>query len=164
MLAAAAVTTEIDLVIAAGLSAIPRDSRLATAVHSILDSHRQGLAADTVIDGIHHNWQESREYDWCHTIPNAMVVITSLLYGGNDLEKILGISLASGFDTDCNCATAGSICGMLLGARALPEKWISPLNDTVISGVAGLGQVSISSLAERTAGLIQQPEEVNNER
>ena len=73
-----------------------------------------------------------------------------------DLVKTIGIAVTSGFDTDCNGATTASIVGMVLGASSLPEKWVSPLNDTIISGIDGFGRVAISSLAERTLNLIEE--------
>ena len=60
-----------------------------------------------------------------------------------------------GFDTDCNCATAGSVLGMVLGAQLLPEVWTAPLNDRVLSGVDGFGLVHISDMAARTQALIE---------
>ena len=56
----------------------------------------------------------------------------------------------AGFDTDCNGATAGSIVGAVLGARALPEKWIAPLNDTVHSSIVEMPVGKVSDLAKRT--------------
>ncbi len=154
MLAAAAVATDTKQVIIAGLSAIPDTSRLARAIRQVIDSFDKGLPLEAVVDQIHSIWRETVEFDWCHTLPNAMVVITSLLYGALDFDKTLGIGLCSGFDTDCNCATIGSICGMMLGASALPDKWIEPIHDTINSGVDGFGQISISELARRTVNLI----------
>ena len=58
--------------------------------------------------------------------------------------------LTAAFDTDCNCATAGSVLGMILGADNIPNGWIAPLRDQIRSGVDGLGLVSLSSLASRT--------------
>jgi ADP-ribosylglycohydrolase len=56
-----------------------------------------------------------------------------------------------GWDTDCNGATAGSVMGVILGAKALPAKWIAPLHDRISSIVAGFNDVKLSALARRTA-------------
>jgi ADP-ribosylglycohydrolase len=82
-------------------------------------------------------------------------VAASLLYGEGELEATIGLAVLSGFDTDCNAATAGSIIGMQKGARALPEKWVKPLNDKIRSGVDGFGIVPLSQLAGRTMKLIE---------
>jgi hypothetical protein len=59
------------------------------------------------------------------------------------------------FVTDCNGATVGSIMGMMLGAKALPVKWIRPLNDTLESGVRGYGVRHLSDLAREGFELYQ---------
>jgi ADP-ribosylglycohydrolase len=150
MLAAAAVCDDAEIILRAGLSVIPEKCRLAEKVREIVSMWKQGRTGEQAADHIHLLYDEGREYDWCHTIPNAMIVSAALLYGELALEKSLGFTLMCGFDTDCNCATVGSVIGMVLGAQALPAKWISPLHDTVISGVDGFGKVSIYQLARRT--------------
>jgi ADP-ribosylglycohydrolase len=81
---------------------------------------------------------------------NTCLLVMGLLAGGGDLEKTLCMTLMGGYDTDSTCATAGSIIGMMTGAKALPEKWIAPLNDTLESMVMGFGHCKISELAGRT--------------
>jgi hypothetical protein len=39
---------------------------------------------------------------------------------------------------------------MSVGAARLPHEWVSPLNDTLKSGVDGFGMVKISDMAGRT--------------
>ena len=146
MLSAAAVTDDLEEIIDCGLLQIPEKSRLAEAVKSVLEFKKNGLSWEQAID-------EKNSHDWCHVIPNAMIVCIGLLYGGLDLEKSIGTAVLGAFDTDCNGATVGSIVGMVLGAKALPEKWIKPLNDRLKSGVDGFGLVGISELARRTAAM-----------
>jgi ADP-ribosylglycohydrolase len=61
-----------------------------------------------------------------------------------------------GFDTDCNGATSGSVLGVMIGADRLPSKWIAPLNDTLLTGVAGYHRVSLTQMAEETVGLMKE--------
>lgn len=84
-----------------------------------------------------------------------MIVCTALLFGDNDFEKSLMIAVHGALDTDCNGATVSSILRMMLGAEALPEKWIAPLNDRLKSGVDGLGLVKISDIAAETLEVIK---------
>ena len=55
-----------------------------------------------------------------------------------------------GWDTDCNGATAGSIIGVIQGAKNLPDKWIKPLNNCIRSSVKGFDNVKFTDLAQRT--------------
>lgn len=150
MLSAAASNNDIEKLIEAGLSQIPEKSRLAEKIMLVLSWKREGIGWEAAIDRIHKMFDETSKHDWCHTISNAMIVCMALLYGECDFEKSIGIAVLSAFDTDCNGATVGSILGMILGARALPEKWVKPLNDKVKSGVDGFGLINISELAART--------------
>ena len=75
----------------------------------------------------------------CHIIPNAAVVLMSLLYSAGDFEKGLNISVMAGWDTDCNAGNVGAILGTLVGLRGIDyQKWIRPLHDlTICSSVIG---------------------------
>ncbi len=153
MLAEAAVNTDMEQIVQAGLMQIPQNCRLAKAVRDVLSWWKAGVLQPIVEERICRRYDEEDGYDWCHVISNAMIVCMGLLYGSKDFEKTMDICLRAGFDTDCNCATAGSVVGMLLGAQGLPEKWLLPLKDRIRSGVDGMGQVQISELAKRTVAV-----------
>lgn len=159
MLSAAAVTRDIDEIIKIGLSQIPEKSRLAEEIRGVLGWKEEGLTWEEALDRIHKKFNEYSDHDWCHTISNAVIVCVGLIYGDLDFEKSIGIAVMGAFDTDCNGATVGSIVGMILGAKSLPEKWIKPLNDMLKSGVDGFGMVKISNLAERTVNIIKKLKE-----
>ncbi len=150
MVAAAFCLSDVREVLKAGLKVIPKRSRLHEAVLDAMTWPEEGLDWEAALDRVHQRWDEDNQHHWCHTISNAVIVTLALLYGGGDLEKTLGIALTAGFDTDCNAATAGSVLGAMLGAKALPEKWIAPLNDTLLTGVDGYNRVSISGMAKKT--------------
>lgn len=156
MLAEAFVTSDMRQVLQAGLREIPSESRLTQAVEEVLCWKDQGIDWQEAHARIASRWDEYNQHHWCHTISNAQIVSVALLFGELDLEKTLSLAVMPGFDTDCNAATAGSVLGMLLGAKALPEKWIAPLQDTLLSGVDGFGRVRISDMARRTLALIEQ--------
>ncbi len=153
MLAAAFVLDNPRDLVEAGLAQIPAKSRLTEAVRKVIGWYEGGVSLEEAVNLVHSQWDEKNGYDWCHTIPNAMLVTIGLLYGGHDYTKAISVGTVAGFDTDCNSATIGSIVGILLGAKALPECWTGPLNDTLKSGVDGFGIVKISDLANRTVDL-----------
>lgn len=150
MLSAAAIISDIDRIIDYGLSQIPEKSRLTESIKKVISWKKEGLDWEQAVDRIHERYDEKISHHWCHTIPNAMIVCLALLYGEADFEKSIGIAVLSAFDTDCNGATVGSILGMMVGAEALPDKWIKPLNNQIKSGVDGFGLVKISDMAKRT--------------
>jgi len=148
MLAAAVAVEDIKALIRIGLSQIPARSRFREAIDEVMGWYEQGLDFEAAISRIHRRWDENNRHHWCHAISNAQIVALGLLWGEGNFEKSICQAVQAGFDTDCNGATVGSVVGMLLGARRLPQKWIGPLNDTIETGVAGYARVRISHLAK----------------
>jgi ADP-ribosylglycohydrolase len=141
-------------IVRAGLAWIPRESRYAAGIRGVLAWHEEGASAQEAADRIHRSWDETNDHHWCHAVPNGMVVCIGLLWGRGDLARSLGAALQAAFDTDCNCATVGSVVGMARGAAALPRAWTRPLRDTIESGVHGFTRPRISQLAARTSALV----------
>lgn len=156
MLAAAYVCDDRETVIRAGLAQVPARCRLAAGVERMLDAYRAGQSVEQALADLRGRWDEDRAHDWCHTISNAEIVTLALLWGEGDYTRSLGLSVMPGFDTDCNGATVGSVLGLLLGAEALPRQWVEPLQDTLLTGVAGYHRVSLTALAQETVELIHR--------
>jgi ADP-ribosylglycohydrolase len=139
-------------IIRAGLAEIPADCRLAWAIRNTMEWCGQT-----------DSWEEVREriavenpvMSSIHVINNTCLIVMGLLLGKGDLGGTLCITLMGGMDTDCTCATAGSMLGASLGARKLPAEWIDPLNDRLQSMVNGFGSSCISDLAQRTCRFIE---------
>lgn len=150
MIAAAAVTADIKKIILSGLAQIPYTSRLYESVISVLDMYNSGVSRQDCFDKIHKMYDEYTGYGWCHTISNAMIVAASLLYGNGDYGKSVCMAVETGFDTDCNGATVGSILGMANGIQGIPEYWTKPINDTLHTSIFGVGTVKISERVDLT--------------
>ncbi len=148
MLAAAPFVSDMRKVIDIGLSEIPRASRLAADIRQIMVWHDEGIDYEEAIARIHKRWNEDNPHHWCHTNSNAQIVAMALLWGEGDYEKSICRAVQACFDTDCNGATVGSIFGMMYGVKALPDKWIGPLNDGLETGLAGYHFVRISEIAK----------------
>lgn len=155
MLAKAAVCGDVEAVILSGMRQIPTQSRLHAELSEMLRRYHVGETAEKAAGYILTKYDENNGHHWCHTISNAAIVALGLLWGEKDFARTMELCLTMGFDTDCNCATAGSVLGMMLGAEKLPKKWIDPLCDTVLSGVDGFGLVKISDMAKRTVKLAE---------
>ena len=56
----------------------------------------------------------------------------------------------TGFDTDCNGATVGSILGMRNGIDGIDESWTKPINDRLSTTIFGVGEVKISDCVDKT--------------
>lgn len=157
-IAQAFVTNDLDEIVRAGLSAIPAKCRLADAVAKTIEWCKGADAGDW-----ERVWKQIMDWcgdmHWIHTINNAMLTLMALLLGRGEFSTTICIAVMAGLDTDCNGATAGSLLGAMLGARALPSSWTEPLNDRLESAVAGEYMNAISALAERTLAVALKREQ-----
>lgn len=150
MIAVAAVTDNIEDIIKGGLAQIPHTSRLYEEITSVLEDYKKGVSQKQAFETIHKKYNEYTGYGWCHTISNAMIVVAALLYGEGDYGKSICMAVETGFDTDCNGATVGSVLGMAKGIDNFSEYWKKPINDTLHTSIFGVGTVKISDMAKKT--------------
>ncbi|MBQ8696645.1 MAG: ADP-ribosylglycohydrolase family protein [Clostridia bacterium] len=150
MLAVAAETDVIKDIIRAGLAEIPHTSRLHEDVTRVLGWCENGVSREDCFKAIHEQYDEYNAHDWCHTNSNAMIVAAALLYGEGDYGKSVCMAVETGFDTDCNGATVGSVLGMANGLDGIPEYWKEPVNDTLHTSIFGIDTVKISDRVKLT--------------
>jgi len=131
-----------------GLTEIPRASSMAKTVRwalkvapKIKDYKQAREAVDGKFPGMHH----------VHTLNNACLTIWGLSIGGTDFTRVIGETVAMGLDNDCTAATAGSICGAVIGAGRIPKKWTKNFNNTAVSYLIGKRKFSIPGLLKRFA-------------
>jgi len=153
MLAASFVTSDVEEIVRTGLSEIPVNCRLAEAIRNTVAWCKESADWEQVWNRINEKYGH---YHVVHTINNAALVVMGLMFGQRDYEKSIVIAVRGGWDTDCNGATAGSICGMMLGADALPSKWVGVLNDRLDSAIRGYGECKISDLAKRSHEIVKR--------
>ncbi|MCW5950733.1 MAG: ADP-ribosylglycohydrolase family protein [Propionibacteriaceae bacterium] len=130
---------------------VPPRSRLAEALYATRDLRDRGLSWEQAIAEIHRRWGH---YSWVHTISNAAVISAGLLWGEDDYSATVGLTVMGGWDTDSNGATAGSVAGVVLGAKKLPAHFIEPLHNRTRSALFGFDNSVISDLAKRTLALV----------
>jgi len=156
-ISAALVSDDLDNVIDAGLSCVPKNSRLAEVVKNVVSWGKE-------LNSWQEVWQRVNEdygkYHSVHTLPNLAFVLIGLTWGELDFKKTISIAVMCGLDTDCNGATAGSILGALKGAKGIPEEMSRPLNDRIKSAVFGYSDGRISDLAKRTIELAKKNIEI----
>ncbi|MBR3504340.1 MAG: ADP-ribosylglycohydrolase family protein [Clostridia bacterium] len=150
MLAAAAVTDDVRAVIRAGLQEIPANCRLSEGVGAVCADFEAGLDEAACFAHIAGRWDEFKAYDWVHTVSNAEIVAASLLYGGGDYGRSVCRAVQTGFDTDCNGATVGSIVGMMRGSAAVGAAWTAPICGMLDTAIFGVGRVSVEDMVSLT--------------
>ncbi|MNW37754.1 ADP-ribosylglycohydrolase [compost metagenome] len=142
----------VEDVIQDGLAVIEEDSDYARMVRDVVGYHQAHSGKD---------WREAFAYvkekygyqhyeGVCHIIPNAAVIVLSLLYGQGDFSRTINICNMCGWDTDCNVGNVGTIVGVLNGPAGIEEKWTLPINDFVCgSGI--LGSLNLQTIPQITA-------------
>ncbi len=83
-----------------------------------------------------------------HVINNLALVVWAILSYGNDFSAAIGEAVAAGLDTDCNGATVGGLWG--LSGKPIPGHWVKPWNKRVAVDLAGIGELNLESLIDRT--------------
>jgi ADP-ribosylglycohydrolase len=152
LVSSACVAVSVREAVEQSLDYVPAGSRLAEALKSVHDLHRSGSTWETAITEIRTRFGN---YSWVHSINNACLIISGLLWGEEDFTATVGLTVQGAWDTDSNAATAGSVVGTVLGADQLPGHFIEPLEDRTRSAVFGYDNSRISELARRTAALAE---------
>lgn len=156
MVAAAMNTTDVRAVIEAGLGEIPKNSRLAMAVKSVIADYDSGMTLEESLEKLHSLHDESNIFEWCHIIPNEKIVVLSLLYSDGDYTRAIGNCVQFAFDTDSNAAVVGAIMGTLLGPEGIDEKWTEPTGGLLASTVLDEHMNHIEDLVERTFKIMKR--------
>lgn len=149
MAAAFTAATAIEAVVASLRVVLPQ-SRLAEALEFVLDTKSSGVTWERGFEAIQERYGH---YSWVHTINNAALVAAALIWSDDDFVTVVGRVVMSGWDTDSNGATVGSVMGVLGGMSQLPEHLINPLRDRTRAAFFGFDNSRISDLAHRTARL-----------
>ncbi|REK77727.1 ADP-ribosylglycohydrolase family protein [Paenibacillus paeoniae] len=107
------------------------------------------------------DWRKVREYmnpkygyevypGCCHIIPNHLMVIASLLLGGDDFQKSIMIASSAGWDTDCNAGNVGCLNGIRLGLAGINQgaNFRKPVSDLMYVVTADGGSVVTDAVKE----------------
>jgi ADP-ribosylglycohydrolase len=157
MIASAFVCDDPLTIIQSGMAQIPQASRLFQEMQKTINLCKEHDCAFDRFEQVHDAIENLvGHYHPVHTNNNAAMVVAALLLGGHDFEKVISLAVMGGWDTDCNGATAGSICGAMLGAVSLPSKWTSRLNDRLESSVIGYHPIAISECAKRSLEIVRK--------
>jgi ADP-ribosylglycohydrolase len=142
-------------------AAIPASGSFADAVDVAAGEVPEGSeAADAIalgsalvgrsdaVDELHDRY---RELSPVHTVNNLALVVWGLLSGADDYSGAVGEVVAAGWDTDCNGATVGGLWG--LSGRPIPPHWTSPWQGRVAVMLAGVGELALDDLVDRTVSV-----------
>ena len=102
------------------LCEIPADCKIRTLIADTLAWCREYEGVKQVLARILHKYGHP---DCTNLFQNIGITLAALLGGNMDLIKTSMDALNCGFDTDCTCATAGAVIGVIRGAKSLMEEY-----------------------------------------
>lgn len=132
MQSAAFVEKDIKECISIGLSAIPKDSRMARSVRLALECYDSGK---TWLEARNAVFESNADLGngWFEAPSNVTYSVIGLLYGEGDFKKSMITAINCGDDTDCTAATVGATLGILGGMAAIPEDWQRHIGDDIVT-------------------------------
>jgi ADP-ribosylglycohydrolase len=110
---------------------IPRGCLIYRVISDVREWHASGEDWRAGRARIDRSYGYERYGGNCHVVPNHALVIHSLLHGGGDFARSLGIVCSCGWDTDSNAGNVGCVAGVrggLAGIDAGPD-WRGPVRD-----------------------------------
>jgi ADP-ribosylglycohydrolase len=158
---AAFVESEIDKLLAVGLSYVPSDCAVAEVVRLVVRSYKNQVNWKSLRKiilqefpsafGMSQGYQDRKpEAD----VPfgeigfdapaNIGFAILGWLYGEGDFGKSLCLAVNCGEDADCSAATLGSVMGIIKGAGAIPQRWIEPIGRNIKTISLNLGDFGVT--------------------
>lgn len=133
LISAAFGAKSVEEMIFRALEEIPQTSLYATMVRDVMNFRALKKTAEECFDYIRKHYWKDKFGGNCHIVPNAAIIVYSLLYGDGDFIKTLKIANYSGFDTDCNVGNLGTIMGVFTELKGVDHSiWIEPIKDTVL--------------------------------
>lgn len=112
---------------------IPVDSKLSMCLEKVHEDHAAGLPWSETAKNIRNKFGHP---DFTNSVQNMGFIVLALLYGEGDMEKTVNLALFCGDDTDCTCASAASILGIIKGYKAMPEDLRDMVKDSFVIGIA----------------------------
>jgi ADP-ribosylglycohydrolase len=126
---------------------IPRESGVSQAISFA----RSLVGVECAVEQIHERYAGLPPV---HSLNNLALVVWALMSHGGDYSAAVGEVVAAGWDTDCNGATVGGLWG--LTGRPIPERWTAPWQGRVAVTLAGVGELRLDDLAERTVAVARR--------
>jgi ADP-ribosylglycohydrolase len=150
--------------VAALAAAIPASTSLAEAMDAATAEVPSGSAVSEAIalgrslagrpDGVDRLHERYPELSPVHAVNNLALVVWGILNGEQDFSVAIGDTVSGGWDTDCNGATVGGLWG--LTGKPIPPQWTAPWRGRVAVSLAGVGELAIEDLVDRTLAVARK--------
>ena len=134
--------------ITTALAYLNPDSTYAQLIREMLDFHLQyPNNPEKCLAYIEDKHSYDNYEGLCHILPNTAIMLYGMLYGNNEFDRTMQLIAEAGRDTDCNLGNVGSILAMMVGLENINEKWIKPMNDTLLCS-SSIGSKNITTISK----------------
>lgn len=110
-----------------GLSYIPEQCRVASAVRFAMDQWNELRELIPVRDALVERFGTTNFTD---VAANMGIIVLAWLAGDGDFGKTLCNAVNCGLDTDCTCATLGALLG-IIDPEGIPQEWKAPVGNEI---------------------------------
>jgi len=145
--AAAFVEKDLDTLVEIGLQFVPKDARIYRLITDTVtwckESSDWRYVRNKVIRYYGHP-------DCTNLFQNIGIILLALYFGKMNLIETTMIALNCGFDTDCTCATAGALIGIIQGAESLFKHYNFSEQSYILGVQANRRSDKVFDLAEDT--------------
>ncbi len=112
--------SDVKTLLKMGLCAVPRDSKVYELVEFVLAECEKRDGIKDVLTEILYRYGHP---DCTNMLQNIGITLAALVFGEGDILKTGMLALNCGFDTDCTCASAGALLGIVLGEKKIREQY-----------------------------------------
>ncbi len=137
-------------IIKTALGFIPEDCEYAVMVRDVMDYCIKSGDWEQSFAYVREKYGYQHYEGVCHIIPNAAVIILSMIHGKNDFSQTINICNMCGWDTDCNVGNVGTILGVMNGISGIEERWLGQVNDFICTSSV-LGSLNIQTVSQAAA-------------
>lgn len=141
------------------LAYLPDGCMVSRAVNDTLKWYRQGVAYEQIRGMILGAYGSRNFTDAPQNIAFTMV---GLLYGSDFADGMLK-TINLGYDTDCTCATFGSIYGILYGTAGIPKDWAASVGEDIKLSPEITGIDYPRTISELTARTMEMKRRIDDE-
>lgn len=120
MQAAAFAESDIFKLTETALAVIPEDCKIARLVRFVLNLYENKKDASYAREAVLKHFGHP---DVTNVYQNIGFTLIALFWGNGDFIETTMTALNCGYDTDCTCATAGAVIGIICGGKKLKEVY-----------------------------------------
>ncbi|MGQ9455545.1 MAG: ADP-ribosylglycohydrolase family protein [Armatimonadota bacterium] len=150
---AAFVVDDRDELLKIGLSKVPPDCRVARAIKTAIEAYSSGKTWEQARQLV---VEDSADLGWFQAPANVAFVVIGWLYGEGDFGKSICTAVNCGDDTDCTGATLGAILGIIMGKAGIPEEWVKPIGDRILTVAIDRGSIRVPNTLEELTSLVME--------